>query len=41
MVEYILIFVLLLSAVAAAGFIVRAVNAQSARTQTLLTSDYP
>jgi len=41
LVEYVLVFVLLLGAVAAAGFVVRAVRAQAARTHALLSSDYP
>ncbi len=41
MVEYLLIFVLLLGSVAGAAYIVRAITAQSARTDVLLTSDYP
>ena len=39
--EYVLVLVLLMGAAAAAGLVVRAVRAQSARTATLLGSDYP
>ncbi len=41
LVEYVLVLVLLLGAAAAAGLVVRAVRAQSARTAALLGSDYP
>ena len=41
MVEYILVLVALLGAALAAGFLVKAVNAQEARTETLLGSGYP
>lgn len=41
LVEYVLVLVLLLGAASAAGFMVRAVRAQAARTETLLGSDYP
>lgn len=41
MVEYILVLVALLGAAVAAGFLVKAVNAQEARTETLLGSGYP
>ncbi len=40
-VEYLLVMVLLMSAALLAGWLVRAVNAQHARTQLLLGSDYP
>lgn len=41
MMEYILVFVLLMGAVAGVGYIVQAIRAQKARTETLLSSDYP
>ncbi len=41
LVEYILVLVLLLGAAAAAGWVVRAVRVQSARTSLLLGSDFP
>ena len=41
LVEYVLVLVLLLGAASVAGFMVRAVRAQAARTETLLGSDYP
>ncbi len=41
MVEYVLVLVALLGAALAAGFLVRAVDAQEARTETLLGSGYP
>lgn len=41
LVEYVLVLALLLGAATVAGFMVRAVRAQSARTDTLLGSDYP
>jgi hypothetical protein len=41
MVEYILIFVILLGAVALTTYIVRAISNQSERSDTLLASDYP
>ena len=41
MVEYILVLVALLGAALAAGFLIRAVDAQEARTETLLGSGYP
>ena len=40
-VEYLLVMVLLMSAALLAGWLVRAVNTQHARTQLLLGSDYP
>ena len=41
MVEYILVLVALLGAALAAGFLIRAVDAQEAWTETLLGSGYP
>ena len=41
LVEYVLVLVLLMEAAAAPGLVVRAVRSQSARTATLLGSDYP
>lgn len=41
MVEYILVLAALLGAALAAGFLIRAVDAQEARTETLLGSGYP
>lgn len=41
LVEYVLVLALLLGAASAAGLVVRAVRAQSARTDALLGSDYP
>ncbi len=41
MVEYVLVLVLLMAAVTAAGWVVKAVRAQSERSETLLGSDFP
>lgn len=41
MVEYILVFVLLLGAVAGLGYLSQAVRSHSERTNTLLNSGYP
>lgn len=39
--EYILVFVALMIAATATGFIIKAVNRQHTRTTTILSSDYP
>ncbi|MBR5590922.1 MAG: hypothetical protein IKW38_00110 [Kiritimatiellae bacterium] len=41
LVEYVLVLVLLMAAATATGFIVRAINRQHARTDTILGSHYP
>jgi hypothetical protein len=41
MVEYILVFVILIGAVALTSYIVKALSSQTERSDALLASDYP